>query len=122
MATNSEGEATTEAAIFPQDEEEQVEGKADAQDSDAVLKNYDFEDEEKDSSQQQNGASWEEEGGKGEGERDTEKEQLVVLEEDGEKEHLGPRDEIKVTVTGYQRTADNCTFDVEVRTTVNHCE
>ena len=44
-------------------------------------------------------------------------EQLVVLEEDGDGEQdepLGPRDEIKVTVTGYQRTADNCTFDVEV--------
>ena len=49
------------------------------------------------------------------------KEQLVVEEEDGDRDEqqqqqqLGPRDEIKVTVTGYQRTADNCTFDVEVR-------
>ena len=44
-------------------------------------------------------------------------EQLVVEEEDGDRDEqqqqLGPRDEIKVTVTGYQRTADNCTFDVE---------
>ena len=114
MATNSEGEAATETAILTQDEEE----KADAQDSDPVLKNYGFEDKEKDSSQQQlNGASREKEEEveeEGEGEEVKEKEQLVVLEEDGEKEHLGPRDEIKVTVTGYQRTADNCTFDVEV--------
>ena len=43
-------------------------------------------------------------------------EQLVVEEEDGDRpqQQLGSRDEIKVTVTGYQRTADNCTFDVDV--------
>ena len=54
------------------------------------------------------------------------KEQLVVEEEDGDRDEqqqqqqqLGPRDEIKVTVTGYQRTADNCTFDVEVHASID---
>ena len=96
MATNSEAEG---AAVLPQHEEED---KTDSQGADPTVKSYDLKEEEVEENKaesQQNGAG---------------NEQLIVLEEDGEKEQLGPRDEIKVTVTGYQRTADNCTFDVEV--------
>lgn len=105
MATNSEAGG---AAVLPQHEEEDETG---SQGADPTVKSYDLKEEEevkedKDESQQ-NGA------GNGEA-GDSGNEQLIVLEEDGEKEQLGPRDEIKVTVTGYQRTADNCTFDVEV--------
>ena len=35
-------------------------------------------------------------------------------EEDGEYTEKGPRDDIKVSVLRYQRTADDFTFDVEV--------
>ena len=104
MATNSEAEG---AAVLPQHEEED---ETDSQGADPTVKSYGLKEEEVEEDKaesQQNGA------GNGEA-GDAGNEQLIVLEEDGEKEQLGPRDEIKVTVTGYQRTADNCTFDVEV--------
>ena len=104
-------------ALLPQEDGEEKEGDEApvAQSTDVVIKSYDLHGEgESEPKRQQNGFGGGEAGaasadGDGEGE-----EQLVVTEEDGDREQIGPRDDIKVTVTGYQRTADNCTFDVEV--------
>lgn len=120
-------EPESPAVVLPQEDEEGKDDgdKPDEKTTDAVMKSYERDEaEESEPVPQQNGVGGgeptdgtdktededeEKEEEEGEGE-----EQLVVAEEDGDRERLGPRDEIKVTVTGYQRTADGCTFDVEV--------
>lgn len=104
------------AAVVPpeNEEEEERDVKSKVQSSDPEPESSD--------QPQQNGDAPPHENGTVSGEGDVEgagaeqQEQLVVEEEDGDsqRQQLGPRDEIKVTVTGYQKTADNCTFDVEV--------
>ena len=100
------------AAVLPQEEEEREEGdvKSKVQSSDPAPKNSDQQPQKEDEPHENGITS---DGVEGEGAEP----QLVAIEEDrdrGEEQQLGPRDEIKVTVTGYQRTADSCTFDVEV--------
>lgn len=99
-------ESEVAAAILPQEEEKEEDPEE--KNVDPVMKSsdpqQDREDKPVENGPDDEGTAAESEGA----------EQLVVLEEDGDREHLGPRDEIKVTVTGYQRTADSCTFDIEV--------
>ena len=103
------------AAVFPQEEEEEEREEGDVK---SKVQASDPAPESSADQPQENGtvcASGEEDVEGAEAEQ--QQEQLVVEEEDGDREEqqqLGPRDEIKVTVTGYQRTADICTFDVEV--------
>lgn len=106
------------AAILPQEEEKERKEEED------VKSKVQASDQASADQPQENGTASEEdvEGAEPEAEQQEQEEQLVVEEEDGDRaeqqqqqqQQLGPRDEIKVTVTGYQRTADNCTYDVEV--------
>ena len=112
---------TESASAVPSGEEEKEgieEDQSGVQDADALMKSCELE-EEREGEPQENGVGVgkeevEEEGEGGASLKPNGKELLVVEEEDGDREYLGPRDEIKVTVTSYQKTADNCTFDVEV--------
>lgn len=100
--------ATTD---LPRGDGKEEDDQLDAQSDEPVIKTYDIDQNGGRDEMRENGF---EDDGAAASLEPNEKEQLVVEEEDGDREHLGPRDEIKVTVTGYQRTADNCTFDVEV--------